>query len=589
MPDQNLDHSARAALRGGSVLLWIAFGLSLVVSILHLAGPLFIILIYDRVLTSRSQETLFALLIMVAVLIVTLGLLDYSRKRIVARFAAQFQERLEHTILRAAERSAVFPPRTTQPSGGLDEVDYLRGFFHSGGLLTVMDFVWTPMFVAVLFLLHPVIGYLTLAGLLVQIALVCIQLAFVGGREDRNNTSAQRINDLKDIVLTSREILHSQKMAPGFKARWLEARERGRDDAIALRDWTAWFDQMTNVVMMLVRYGVLAAGAWLVLNNQLSVGAMVAAAFLVSRALVPVNSFIGTIPAIFRALNTWKSLRKTLLKWESSTHEAFTTRPANANLRLAVQRVSLKSPLTDAITIQQLSLTVEAGTVTEIIGQSGQGKTAIAEALMGIGQRVSGTILIDGTHIDRMSDADMATAIGYVPETPRFFPGTIAENISRMDPDMTSAKIEEAARKSCLHARLSALSKGYQTEIDAAASILPRGERQQLSLARALYQTPKILLIDEMDTIMLERLPETMAKTLHSVTNRGGAIIFLARKPIDLNMERFQYFIENGILSKPRKIIGGATNGGQSQPMQASGKVAVIGGDAKLGRAAQND
>jgi ABC-type protease/lipase transport system fused ATPase/permease subunit len=370
-----LENSARAALRKGSFLLWVTFILSFFVNVLQLAGPLFIILIYDRVLTSRSEETLFALFFMVAILIVTLGLLDYARKRLVARFAAQFQERLEHTILGAARQNAMFPEGKAKPAVGLDEADILRGFFHSGGLIAVMDFLWAPMFVAVVFLLHPTLGYVCVAGLAVMTALTFIRIAFAGGREDCHNAASKRVGDLKKMVTASREAMRGQDMSPGFKARWMRAREEGRDTAIALRDWSALFDQMSSTTLLLVRYGVLATGAWLVLNGKLTVGAMVACAFLVTRVLIPVNRFAGMLPSIFRALDNWKRLRKTLAGWDSATAAPFPTDAPSRRVRLAIRGLSVRSPLTNALALKQLGLELAPGTMAEILGASGAGKT----------------------------------------------------------------------------------------------------------------------------------------------------------------------------------------------------------------------
>lgn len=554
-----LENSARLALRKGSFLLWTAFSLSFLVNVLRLSGPLFMILIYDRVLTSRSEETLFSLFAMVAVLMIVLGFLDYARKRIVARFAAQFQERLEHTILGAATHNDMFPEGRSKPAIGLDESDSLRGFFHSGGLLAVMDFVWAPMFVAVVFFLHPTLGYVCLAGMLVMLTLVMIRIAFLGGREERANASSKQISDLKNMVVASRQVVRSQDMSPGFKVRWTEAREGARDNAIALRDWTAWFDQMSQTTLLLVRYGVLAAGAYLALQGQLTVGAMVASMFLVTRALIPVNRFVGEIPAIIRAFSTWARLKKILAKWDAAEVAPDIPETSNPRVRLSLSDVSVRSALTGAPILRAASLKAAPGTMIEIIGSSGQGKTVLGEAIVGLRPRSAGTILCDGHNIARLSHEAQAKTFGYVPETPAFIAGTLAENISRMDPDATESKVASAARKACMHAWIIALPDGYNTRIDPTGSNFSKGQRQQLALARALYHLPRVLVIDEPDAMLLERLPKTMKKTFDGILQRGGVIVLMARKPLALQHARDRMLLENGKLVKARHIpVSGA-------------------------------
>lgn len=550
-----LESSARQAFRQGGYLLVTTFGLSFVVNLLRLGGPLFMILIYDRVLTSRSEETLFALFFMVAVLMIVLGLLDYARKRIVARFAAQFQERLEVTILGAANQNDMFPEGRSKPATGLDEADSLRGFFHSGGLLAVMDFIWTPMFVAVVFLLHPLLGYVCLGGMAVMLLLLLVRTGFMGGREERSQSSTREISELRNMVTASRGVVRSQGMSTGFKKRWMAARAGGRDNAIALRDWTAWFDHLSSTVLLLVRYGVLATGAYLALEGKLTVGAMVASMFLVTRILIPVNRFVGEIPAIGKALAAWKRLRSILHNWDSATERPTTEETGNPRVRLDLNGVSVRAQSTGTMLLKSLNLKIAPGEMVEILGGSGRGKTVLAETILGLRKRSSGTILCDGHNVSRMTDEEQARYFGFLPEVPAFVEGTLAENISHLDPDATPEKIAAAARQACLHAWISALPDGYQTTIDATGSGFSRGQRQQIALARALYHEPSILIIDEPDGMLLERLPSTMKKTFDGILARGGSILLLARKPPQVQQARTRMLLEGGAF-KSRQSIG---------------------------------
>lgn len=547
---QELTDAARGAMRRGSFVLATSFGLSFVVNILRLAGPLFMILIYDRVLSSRSEETLVALFAMMAVFMLVLGMADYARKRLIARFAAQFQESVETVLLGSTPQNEMFARKGSKPAPGLDEIDGLRGFFHSGGLIAIMDFIWVPMFATVIFVLHPLLGAVALGGTGVMLVLILIQMVFLGGRKEAADKASGEISKLKNMLVASRDVVRSQEMGGGFKRQWLEKRDDARDKAIVLKDWTVWFSGMSGVTVMLTRYTVLACGAYLTLQGTLTVGAMVAATFLVSRVLSPVDRFMGTLPGIFEARGNWKGLRVILRKRAAQIHDGYAREVGNPRVVLEVQNLSVKSPLNNTPLLRSVSFTVEPGEMIEITGPSNGGKSVLAEAILGMWKRGAGTIFLQGRHIDRLADAQSSAGFGYVPETPRFFAGTIEENISRMDDQATPAKVANAARRAKLHAVISSLPKGYATPIDPAGSGFSRGQRYQLALARALYTEPALLVIDTPDPLLFENIPKKMELTLGGLLKQGSAIVVMARHPLPFSLIRRSLVMNGGKLGK---------------------------------------
>ena len=216
--------------------------------------------------------------------------------------------------------------------------------------------------------------------------------------------------------------------------------------------------------------------------------------------------------------------------------------------RLVLDNVAVKSPVTGVSILKGVSLTIAPGEMVEITGASGRGKTVLAETLLGIWRRSGGTILIDGVHIGRLSDADSANAFGYVPEVPVFVTGTLAENIAHLDMVPDPARVAAAARLACLNATITALPDGYQTLIDPACALLSRGQRHQLALARALYNAPRILVIDEPDAVLMEGIPKTFDATLNQFLAQGGSVVVLARKRLALRQIGARYVIEAGRL-----------------------------------------
>ena len=557
MTGRTLEGSAGQALRRGWGILLIAFAMSFVVNLLRLAGPMFMILIYDRVLPSRSEETLVALVVMVAALLLTQGVLDYARRRILARFGAQFQERLEVSLFASTSQNDMFEAGRSKPSAGLDEVDGLRSFFHSGTLIAIFDFFWTPMFILVVFVLNPVLGWVCLGGMAVMLVLMLIQMGFMGAREAESVAASKGIGDLKTMMAASRDVVRGQEMTGGFKTRWLGARSVSRDKAIRLKDWTVWFDSLTSVTVQLVRYGVLAAGAYLTLQGTLTVGAMVAATFLVSRVLTPIDRFMAELPNIVSALRHWGRLTRIMAaRSAGEAADPYGDASGSARARLVMDNVVVKSPITGAAILKGISLSLAPGEMVEITGASGRGKTVLAETLLGIWRRSGGTILIDGVNIARLTDAESARTFGYVPEIPSFVAGSLAENIAHLDPSPDPVLVAAAARRACLNAAISALPEGYQTVIDPAASILARGQRHQLALARALYHEPQILVIDEPESTLLEGFPKTFDATLTQFLARGGVVVVLARKRLALKQISTRYVLEAGRLLPAKVAVG---------------------------------
>ena len=218
--------------------------------------------------------------------------------------------------------------------------------------------------------------------------------------------------------------------------------------------------------------------------------------------------------------------------------------------------MAVRSPLTGSLILKGITLDIAPGQIVQIAGMTGRGKTVLAESIMGLWRLLGGTILVNGLHLAQLSRADTERLCGYVPESPGFIAGTLAENISHLDPEANPDRVAAAARKACLHAMISSLPEGYQTLMDPAGSTLSRGQRYQLALARAVYQMPKLLIIDEPDPILLDLIPKTMEKTLGQLTEKGGSVLILARKRLAIKQISESYQIDGGRLT-PFKI--GAT------------------------------
>ena len=483
------------------------------------------ILIYDRVLPSRSDATLVALFLLVVTFLAAMTMLDYSRRRILARFGAQFQEILEDHIFTLKRRDVYSRKGASKPIGGLDEVDKLRSFFHSKSLVAILDFVWSPIFLITIFLIHWVVGWVVCGGLALLVLIVAVKAAFAKDRDERFKDASNEIGELKEMLVVSRDVIQSQQMTAAYNERWVQARRVSRDRAVELNDWNAWFSILSTHVAMLMQYSVLAVGAYLTLNGQLTIGAMVACMFLSVRVFYPVELFLKQLPTIGEAIADWKNLDRALKAAKlTPAHSEVAVAPA-----LSLSGLVVRSPLTKEKLLRSIDLELRPGSAVEIVGKSGSGKTVLAEAIVGRIARSDGKILFGGLDVERLSTTYVAQAFAYVPQNVAFVSGTIEENIARLQLKPNKGRLVEVAKLAHVHDLIHALPDGYGTSIDAAGSSFSKSERHQIALARALYSNPKVLIVDEPDHTLREGLSKNLKGWVASFLDRGGILIIMSR------------------------------------------------------------
>ena len=499
--------------------------MSLVYGLLKLAGPLFMILIFNQVLPARSTATLTALLLLLMVIIATMALIDYSRRRILARFGAQFQERVEDHIFSNAGRPT-FSRRGSKPADGLNEADQLRSFFHSGSLVAILDFMWSPVFLMVVFLIAPMVGWVVVVGLILLLVINTVRNSFERGRGERNREAGDKIRELKDKLLTSRHVIESQQMMGTFNQRWVQARRRSRDAAVELKDWDAWFAILSSHTATMVQYAALAAGAYLTINGQLTIGAMVACMYLTRFALHPAERFLKQVPKIREAIVNWRNLDKTLGAAQVPTAVV------DVAVALRLSQVMARCPTTKNKLLRNINCEFSPGSFVEIIGNGGAGKTVFAELLVGRFPRAAGSMLLGTVDVERLSIDDAARTFGYVPQQVAFINGTIAENIACLDNQPDINMITWVARLAGVHDKILSLPEGYCSEIDQAGSIFSHSERFRLALARALYWEPKLLIVDEPDSTLVDAFSSGLQNYFTEFLSRGGILIVLSRTPL---------------------------------------------------------
>ncbi|MCX7645400.1 MAG: type I secretion system permease/ATPase [Rhodobacteraceae bacterium] len=539
------DELRAARRRGRGLMLW-AFLFSIFVNILMLTGPLYMLQVYDRVLHSRSVETLVALSVLVAGLYGLMALLDFARGRVLARLAARFQESLDPRVFDAALRQRGTPQEQAASAGALRDLDAVQTFLASPLLLALMDMPWTPVFLAAIFLFHPMLGWLAVAGGAIIVALALVNQVVTAQRVKVASQANQLSHMFADEVRAGREVVLSQGAHDDVTDRWVQLRREALARGTTANDWTGSFSAVTKAFRLFLQSAVLGLGAYYVLLGQLSPGAMIAGSILLGRALAPVEQAMGQWPLLQRAVTAWRALGKYLAETPPAAPR---TRLPVPEARLEVKNLSVIPPGSNAPTVRNVSFVLEPGHALGVIGPSGSGKSTLARALLGYWPAAEGEVRLGGATLDQYDPAALGRHIGYLPQTVTLFTGTVAENIARMARDIDPAAVVEAARAAQVHDIILRLPQGYDTRLTAPGAQLSGGQRQRVGFARALYGDPQILILDEPNSALDHAGSEAMNLAIRRFKAQGKAVIVVTHRPHAIAECDYLMGIEQGVIT----------------------------------------
>ena len=515
------------ARRQSRSLYWAVGLFSFFANLLMLTGPLYMLQVYDRVLGSRSEETLVALSLLVVFLYGVMGILDYTRGRIMARVGARFQAALDHRVFDAmVRRSAVAPDTTAQT--GLADLESVQRLIGSPVLMAAFDIPWTPIFLAGIMLFHPWLGFLALGGGAVLILITVLNQFFSRAPVLQANMSSHRANMMSDEIRNESEMIQSMGMRGAAFRRWQVARQASLSETVSANDIGGTFSSMTKSLRLFLQSAMLGLGAYLVLQNELTPGAMIAGSILLGRALAPIELAIGQWPLVQRATKGWSNLSELL---EKVPEEPRRTELPKPKARLQVQSLTIVPPGESRASLKTVTFTVEPGQAVGVIGPSGAGKSTLARALTGVWRPAGGTIRLDGAGLDQYPPDVLGQHIGYLPQRVQLFDGTIAENIARLSSEPDSAKVVAAAKKAAAHEMIVHLPDGYDTRVAAGGGRLSGGQMQRIALARALYDDPVIVILDEPNSNLDNDGSVALNQAIRALKEDGRSCLIMAHRP----------------------------------------------------------
>jgi PrtD family type I secretion system ABC transporter len=508
---------------------WSVAVFSAVVNILMLAGPLYMLQVYDRVLASRSVPTLIAL---TGLLVGALGfqaVLDVIRSRIVVRGAAVLDRRLGTTVHNAVVQLAVrrAPGDAQQPVRDLDQI---RSFLTSAGPTAIADLPWVPVFLVICLLIHPWLGALATVGALILLALTLLTER-ASRTQQRNLTADGALRSaLVEADRRNSETAVAMGMAETLSKRWVAVNERFVASIGRSSDVVGAYGSVSRVLRLLLQSVILGLGAYLVIRQELTAGAMIAASIMMGRALAPIEIAIANWRGFIAARDAVRRLSGVLAWLPRSTAATELPKPARS-LDVAV---TIAAPGAQAPILSNIQFRLAAGEVLGIIGPSGSGKTSLARALTGVWPAAKGTVRLDGAALDQWDPELRGRHIGYISQAVELFDGSVAENIARMNPEPDSAAVLAAAQLAGAHDVIVRLPEGYSTKIGEGGVVLSAGQRQRVALARALYGDPFLIVLDEPNSNLDGDGEAALQRAIVAAKKRGAIVIIIAHRQSSL-------------------------------------------------------
>jgi len=497
---------------------------SVAVNLLMLTGPVFMLLVYDRVLTSRSVPTLVVLVALVAALFAFLALFDFVRRQVMSRLGTWLEDALAGAAFAAwigAGDRAVASPRP------LEDLASVRLFLGSGGPLSLFDLPWTPIFLMVVFLLHPLLGLVALVGAVVLVALALGARAFTRGQLARSAAGSAAANEFALDAQRGAEALRALGMVGPVLAHWRAGHDAAVAEGTAAADRISALAAFTRGLRMFLQSAILATGAWLVLMGEATAGTMVAASIIMGRALAPIDQTIGNWRQIVATRDAWRRLAALL---DAPAPPRATALPAPTG-RLEVRGLVLAAPGGDRALLQGVSVALAPGDALGVIGPTGAGKSSLARALVGLWPPLRGEIRLDGASLDQYDPEILGRAVGYLPQEALLFTGTVRDNIARFDPDADDRAVVEAARRAHAHEMILKLPQGYKTRLGPGGAGLAGGQRQRVALARALYGDPALLVLDEPTANLDAEGEAALNKCVAELRERVRTVVLMTHRP----------------------------------------------------------
>ncbi len=536
---------------------------SLAINLLYLTLPLYILQVYSRVLSSGSEATLVMLTIAAVFALVIMGALDNLRARLLNRAGVRLDAKLSSRVLTAIVEHGVLP-RAGGRAQAVRDLDNVRLVITGNRIHAVFDAPWVPLYVAVIFLLHPLLGAIAFGG-----AVLMFTSAVTSGYATRKaqktaNEAALRNYAFTEASLRNAEVIQALGMLPGLKTRWSDDRRMVIAQQAVASDRGALFSSVTKALRIILQITILGTGAALAMERVINPGAMFAGMFLLARALAPLELLVGAWKPLMSARESLRRLRSLLAEYPPRRAGTPLPRPTG---RLNVEKLFFVPPGMGKAVLKGISFALAPGESLGVIGPSGAGKSTLARLLVGVWKPTAGSVRLDGAGVYAWDRVDFGRHVGYLPQDIELFAGTIYENIARFG-EARSEDVIDTAVKAGVHDLILHLPKGYDTEIGEGGAVLSAGLRQRIALARALFGEPQLIVLDEPNSSLDTEGEEALVECLVALKEAGTTVVIVAHRPGLLNTVDKMIFLRDGVIEMvgPRQEVMARTTRGVIRP-----------------------
>ena len=540
--DENSLQAALKACKGSFISVGV---FSLFVNALMLVPTFYMLQVYGRVVTSGSLSTLAMLTIIMVILTITTGLLEWIRSRIMVRVSTKLDVILSRDVYRASFKQALATGGMNASAQPLSDLTSLRQFLTGNGVFAFFDAPWLPIYVAVMFMFHPWYGWMAIGCAIVLICLAYANEKVTGkaiADANRENIAASLYTTKN---LRNAEVIESMGMLNSLINRWSLRQKKVLLLQSVASDNGGVVTSMSKTFRVMVQSLILGLGAYLAVNHEISPGLVIAGSVLLGRALAPIDLIIGSWKGFIAARGQYSRLNEILSKLQSEPVRMSLPAPEG---NVTVENMIVGAPGSRSAIIKGISFAVQAGTVVGVIGPSASGKSTLARALLGIWPPQHGSVRLDGADISNWDKAELGPYIGYLPQDIELFEGTISENIARFG-EVDAELVVQAAKVAGVHEMILLLPDGYDTVIGSDGVNLSGGQRQRIGLARAIYGTPRLIILDEPNSNLDEVGERALSYALEYLKATGATIFVITHRTNILSQLDRLLVMKDGLLS----------------------------------------
>lgn len=571
---QDKNSEIKQVLLGFKRTLFTVGAFSAITNLLMLVPAIYMLQVYDRVLTSRNETTLWMLTMMMVGAYLVMSALELIRTFVLVRVGAHFDMQLNRRIY-----SAAFQQNLKQSGGNagqaLQDLTNLRQFMTGNALFAFLDAPWFPIYLAVIFVFEPVLGAFALVGTLILLALAYINERITHAPLAEASAMAITAGNLATNNLRNAEVIESMGMLPNLMNRWFGFHGKFLQVQAEASEKAGVVNALTKFVQVSLQSLVLGLGALLVLENEITGGMMIAASILVGRTLAPVQQVIGVWKSWSGTRSAWERLNKLLEAHPAREGGMSLPRPQGG---VSVEAVTAVPPGAHAPAIRGLSFAIAPGDVLGIIGPSGSGKSTLARLLVGVWPAAAGKVRLDGADIYQWNKEELGPHLGYLPQSIELFSGTVSENIARFG-EIDPEEVVRAAKSAGVHDMILHLPNGYDTVLGDGGAGLSGGQKQRLGLARAMYGDPSLIVLDEPNSNLDDVGETALAQAVRELRTRGRTVVLITHRTSLIGVTTKVLLLREGssqLFGPTAQVMAALQNGGQKPQQQQGMRAAAV-------------